>query len=52
VTAQHRFDSANAFGLRRLVQSGYDATAAATWAAMAVIFTLALIAAGWAGAAR
>ncbi len=48
---RHRFESANAFGLRRLVQSGYNATAAATWAAMALIFTLASIAAAWAGSA-
>jgi hypothetical protein len=49
VTAQHRFESANAFGLRRAAPTGHNATAAATRAAMSSIFTLAFIAAAWAG---
>jgi hypothetical protein len=49
---RHRFELANALGLLRLVQAGYDATAAATWAAMALIFMLASIAAAWAGSAQ
>lgn len=49
---RHRFESANALGLRRFVKAGYNATAAATWAAMALIFTLASIAAVWAGSAQ
>jgi len=49
---RHRFELANAFGLLRFVQAGYAATAAATWAAMALIFTLASIAAAWAGSAQ
>jgi hypothetical protein len=46
---RNRFESANASGVRWLVQAGHNATAAATWAAMALIFTLASIAAVWAG---
>jgi hypothetical protein len=48
-TPVDRFELANAFGLRRLVQAGYNATAAATWAAMSLIFMLASIAAACAG---
>jgi hypothetical protein len=49
---RHRFETANALDLRRFVQGGHNATAAATWAAMSLIFTLASIAAAWAGSAQ
>jgi hypothetical protein len=44
-----RPQSAKAFALRDFAQAGYNAAAAVTWAAMAVIFMLASIAAACAG---